>query len=555
MTDPLVGSVLDGRYRVESVLAHGGMSTVYTGTDLRLDRTVAVKVMSPALARDPAFVQRFVQEARTAARLSHVNVVSVHDQGEDGGCVFLVMELVRGRTLRDLLREHGRLSPELAVAICEPLLAALSAAHRAGLVHRDVKPENVLLSDEGVVKVADFGLARAVAEAEAVTTHSTVVMGTIAYVAPEQVSRGATDARTDVYSAGIVLYEMLTGVPPYGGGDPVSVAYQHVHADVPPPGRRVAGLPPQLDGLVIRATRRDPRARPHHAGALLAELFDVRKELGLRRVAVPPRLRVGDRARREPAGREPAGRQWPSRELSGRGWDDRTSASPGRSGPTSVWNRPPATHDAGRGPQPTTAFGPAGARGAPSTALGHPPVAAPGRPVQPPKGPGRMQPPKGPGRTQPTTALAARPARPAGAGAAAPLSQAHRAADRRLRRRRFLVAVIVVLVLTAALAGGGWWLGSGRFTTAPPMRQLYPAQAATVGQAAHLRPQVVRTAVYRDTVPAGAIAAVTPGAGSRVGRGSTLGVALSRLPRPVPDRGTEAGSWARRGSVIVPTVS
>src|SRR5262249_44826035 len=174
------------------------MSTVYTGTDLRLDRTVAIKVMAPALAGSPAFVQKFIREARAAARLSHLNVVSVYDQGADGGHVFLVMELVRGRTLRDLLA-GGPLPPPLAGPICEAVLSALAAAHRALLVHRDVKPENVLLSAEGVVKVADFGLARAIASAST-TTQTGVVMGTVAYVAPEQVTRGSADARSDVYS-------------------------------------------------------------------------------------------------------------------------------------------------------------------------------------------------------------------------------------------------------------------------------------------------------------------------------------------------------------------
>lgn len=281
----LVGAVLDGRYRVEAVLAHGGMSTVFTGTDLRLRRPVAIKVMSPSFAEDPVFVERFTEEARTAAALSHVNIVSVHDQGEDGGRVFLVMELVRGRTLRQLLHDQGRLSPELAVSIMEAVLSALGAAHRAGLVHRDVKPENVLISDDGLVKVADFGLARAVASTT--STQTGTVMGTAAYVAPEQVTKGVTDARADVYAAGIVLYEMLTGSPPYTGDSVVSVAYRHVHDDVPAPSERVEGLPPALDHLVRQATRRDPTDRPANAAAFLAALHEVRSELGMRPAAVP----------------------------------------------------------------------------------------------------------------------------------------------------------------------------------------------------------------------------------------------------------------------------
>jgi eukaryotic-like serine/threonine-protein kinase len=292
LADPLAGTTLDGRYRIDARIARGGMSTVYSALDLRLDRRVAVKVMSPALAGDPAFVERFGREARAAARLSHPNAVAVFDQGtsdsRSGPVVFLVMELVTGHTLRDLLRERGRLGADEAVSLLEPVLAALAAAHRAGLVHRDVKPENVLLSDDGVVKVADFGLARAVAAPSAATLAGTF-LGTVAYIAPEQVARGTADPRTDVYAAGIVLYEMLTGAPPFDGDSAISVAYRHVHDDVPAPSTVVPSIPPALDELVLRATRREPGARPADAGAFLAELADVRSDAGLRRVPVPVR--------------------------------------------------------------------------------------------------------------------------------------------------------------------------------------------------------------------------------------------------------------------------
>jgi eukaryotic-like serine/threonine-protein kinase len=201
LADPLPGTVLDRRYRIDVPIARGGMSTVYAGTDLRLDRQVAVKVMAPALAHDPAFTERFVREARTAARLSHPNAVAVFDQGAEdtraGRVVFLVMELVPGSTLREVLHRRGRLRPDEAVSVLEPVLAALAAAHRAGLVHRDVKPENVLVSSDGTVKVVDFGLARAVA-APSTSTQSGMVLGTVAYVSPEQVARGVSDARNDV---------------------------------------------------------------------------------------------------------------------------------------------------------------------------------------------------------------------------------------------------------------------------------------------------------------------------------------------------------------------
>jgi len=285
LADPLVGALLEGRYRVDARIARGGMATVYRGLDERLDRVVAIKVMHPGLAEEADFLARFTREAKAAARLSSGNVVSVFDQGSHDGLAFLVMELVSGRTLRDVLAERGRLSPAQALSVLEPVLLALTAAHRAGLVHRDVKPENVLLGDDGSVKVADFGLARAV-EASSMTLTRGVLIGTVAYLAPEQVSSGSADERTDVYAAGLLLFEMLTGTVPYAGETAVSVAYRHVHEDVPPPSSRVS-VPPALDALTVRATRRDPGARPADAGAFLAELRDVRDDLGLTAVAIP----------------------------------------------------------------------------------------------------------------------------------------------------------------------------------------------------------------------------------------------------------------------------
>ena len=277
--DPLVGRVLDGRYLVGSRLARGGMATVYEAHDSRLDRTIALKVMHPSLADDEEFVSRFIREAHSAARLSHPNVVAVYDQGADDGVVFLAMELVPGRTLRDLIREKGNLSPRQALEVLEPVLAALGAAHAAGIVHRDVKPENVLLSDDGRIKVADFGLARAVTGNTHHTTASGVLMGTVAYLSPEQVERGVADPRSDVYAAGILLYEMLTGLKPYDGETAIQIAYRHVHDDVPAPSELVPSLPRELDALVARATSRDPDARPADARRWLTEVTAARRQL------------------------------------------------------------------------------------------------------------------------------------------------------------------------------------------------------------------------------------------------------------------------------------
>jgi eukaryotic-like serine/threonine-protein kinase len=279
VTDALVGRVVDGRYRVESRLARGGMATVYEATDLRLDRTVALKVMHASLAEDSAFVSRFVREAKSAARLSDPHVVAVYDQGEDDDLVYLVMEYVPGRTVRDVLRQYGRLSAEQALTILDPVLQALDAAHAAGFVHRDVKPENVLLTDDGRVKVADFGLARAISAATSTAATQGLLIGTVAYLSPEQVERGIADARSDVYGAGILLYEMVAGTVPFAGETPLAVAYQHVNAAVPAPSTVRPGLPTTVDELVARSTARDPDDRYPDAASFLAAVRATRAAL------------------------------------------------------------------------------------------------------------------------------------------------------------------------------------------------------------------------------------------------------------------------------------
>jgi beta-lactam-binding protein with PASTA domain/tRNA A-37 threonylcarbamoyl transferase component Bud32 len=286
--DPLIGRLLDGRYAVREQIARGGMATVYAAVDTRLDRDVAVKVMHPALAEDPDFVARFHREARAAARIRSPYAVGVTDQGTDTSAqsgapvVFLVMELVHGRTLRAVLSDHRRLNPTEALDILAPTAEALAAAHAAGIVHRDVKPENILLGDDGRVQVTDFGLARAV-EPSTLTAAAGLLIGTMAYLAPEQVSAGNSEApvneRADVYAAGIVLYEMLVGRPPFDGDTPLAVAYRHVHEDVPAPSESVPGLPPELDWLVRRMTSRDPADRPVDGRALVAEIRSVQRAL------------------------------------------------------------------------------------------------------------------------------------------------------------------------------------------------------------------------------------------------------------------------------------
>ncbi len=283
--DPLEGTLLEGRYRVATKIATGGTSTVYRGLDTRLDRPVALKVMDSRYAGDQQFLTRFQLEARTVARLKDPGLVAVYDQGLGARHPFLVMELVEGGTLRELLTERGPMPPHAVAAVLGPVLGGLAAAHRAGLVHRDVKPENVLISDEGDVKIVDFGLVRAVAAAG--ITSTSVILGTAAYLSPEQVRDGNASPRSDVYAVGIVAYELLTGQTPFTGDSALSVAYQRLDTDVPAPSTEIDGVPGQFDELVGRATSRDPADRYADAQEMGAELEAIVEELALPEFRVP----------------------------------------------------------------------------------------------------------------------------------------------------------------------------------------------------------------------------------------------------------------------------
>jgi serine/threonine protein kinase, bacterial len=283
--DVLEGALLDGRYRVAGKIATGGTSTVYRGLDTRLDRPVACKVMDSRYAGDQQFLRRFEMEARAVARLKDPGLVAVYDQGVDGRYPFLVMELVEGGTLRELLAERGPMPPHAVAAVLRPVLGGLAAAHRAGLVHRDVKPENVLISDEGEVKIVDFGLVRAVAEAG--ITSTSVILGTAAYLSPEQVRDGDASPRSDVYAAGIVAYELLTGHTPFTGDTSLSVAYQRLDTDVPAPSSVINGVPAQFDELIERATALDPADRYADAHDMGAALDAIANQLRLPGFRVP----------------------------------------------------------------------------------------------------------------------------------------------------------------------------------------------------------------------------------------------------------------------------
>ncbi|MFF4599922.1 PASTA domain-containing protein [Amycolatopsis sp. NPDC001319] len=481
----LVGTLLERRYRVDRLLARGGMSSVYRGMDTRLDRAVAIKIMDPRFADDRSFVDRFVREARSAAQLHHPNVVAVHDQGfdvppgEDAGLAFLVMELVDGGTLRDLLSEQGKLDVALALSIAEPVLSALAAAHAAGLVHRDVKPENVLIGRSsgalsgGVVKVGDFGLVRAVASAG--TTSSSVILGTVAYLSPEQVTTGVTGARGDVYSAGILLYEMLTGQTPYSGDTALSVAYRHVNDDVPRPSELRPDLPPALDDLILRATRRDPELRPADAGVFLAELQAVRAELGLPVVPVPvPPPPDGDRM------------------------SDTERTMP----------RIPVTEQTmpGSGPQGTRAL---------TRAV----------PVGPPPSPPAGQP-------MPTQQVSAVPPTPPPPRRPRPPADEPKPRD---RRKMFALIAVGVLVLGGLIGAFAFILSESAPTTAavPKLVGLTQAEAGDKLRAANLTPQYSQE--FSNTVPANTVVKVTPAEGTQLEKDANVSVVVSKGKPVVPN--------------------
>jgi eukaryotic-like serine/threonine-protein kinase len=475
IADPMVGHLLDGRYQITARLARGGMATVYQGVDTRLSRTVAIKLMHVGLGDDAEFARKLDREARAVARLSHRNVVSVFDQGRDdsnpgGGRPYIVMEFVDGHTLRDVINRDAPLSPSRCLELMDPVLAALAAAHDAGLVHRDVKPENVLISDRGQIKVADFGLAKAVSSQTSTATQG-LLIGTVSYLPPELVMSGKADARSDVYSAGVVLFELLTGRKPHTGETPIQVAYAHVNSDVPAPSTvHTAGrIPPYLDALVTRATSRNRDVRPPNARVFLTQLRRVRAALSEGLADDPGLTReltrivpVAPTRRRDHADYEVTQRVSDMARISG--------------------YRPPATLHAA-----VTAQHP------PRTILDAPPPAVPERAYQ--------------------------------------LSAARQAAQRerqaRSRRRGWLALILVLIVATSA-ALAGWYWAEGRFTTAPALTMLTESEARRVAKQAGLRIDFEEG--FSETVAKGRVISTDPAAGARLVDGGQMHATLSKGP-------------------------
>ncbi len=282
----LTGELIDGRYQLLRQVANGGMASIYEAIDIRLDRKVAVKIMHPHLAQDEAFVSRFIKEAKAAAALSHPNIVAVQDQGWNQSgvpAVFLVMELIEGHTLREYLNERGRFEIKDAINYLTPILSALAAAHALGIVHRDIKPENILISKEGRIKIADFGLAKGELIGSTMTAESSVILGSVSYLSPEQVQRGVADSRSDVYAAGIVAYEMLTGEKPFSADSPIQIAYMHVNEEIPHLRSKRKEIPQALADLIASSTAKNPDDRPRTAGEFLDKLQQIQIDLDPRK--------------------------------------------------------------------------------------------------------------------------------------------------------------------------------------------------------------------------------------------------------------------------------
>lgn len=513
VSDSLVGTLVDNRYLVHSKLARGGMSTVYLATDQRLEREVALKVLHPHLVNDGNFLDRLGREAKAAAKLSHPHVVGVLDQGADARTAYLVMEYIKGHTLRDVIKEKGALSPRLALALIDPVVEGLGAAHAAGLIHRDIKPENVLIADDGRIKVGDFGLARAVTT----STSTGALIGTVAYLSPELVMGRQADARSDIYSVGIMLYEMITGSQPFTGEVPIQVAYQHVNSTVQPPSAVVPGLAAEVDELVQWCTANDPENRPVDGNALLSELRHIRTNLTDAELDLqPPAARSATSP--APAASPPL----PPPAAAGMDGQDRdhtaaahTEVLSGRQLPTEVISRPSNPTTVLSAPPPVRPFGA---------------LAAPGdtEPVEETQDDG----------TPTAAALSKRAQRKQQRDADRAQARAAATPLRTLRegspRRRGLLWVIVLVIIALLATGAGWFFGMGPGSpgTIPRVSNKTVAEAQQLLRTAGF--QSTTKDVFDDDISAGLVVGSEPDAGKEVRKFQVVSLFVSKGPELFP---------------------
>jgi serine/threonine protein kinase/beta-lactam-binding protein with PASTA domain len=535
----LVGSLVDNRYQVKSRLARGGMSTVYVATDQRLDRDVALKVLHPHLVNDGNFLDRLAREARAAAKLSHPHVVGVLDQGHDGDTAYLVMEYIKGHTLRDVINSKGALSPRLALALIDPVVEGLGAAHAAGMIHRDVKPENVLIADDGRIKIGDFGLARAVTT----TTSTGALIGTVAYLSPELVLGKPADARSDIYSTGIMLFEMLTGRQPFDGEVPIQVAYQHVNSAVGAPSGLVPGLAGEVDELVQWCTASDPEQRPVDGNALLAELRHIRTNLTDAELDLQPPAAIqaaaaagtvpdaGPRGMSAP----PAPARMPSRmpqspPVQGGPGNHTELLAPIHGGEVPR-GRP--TEVISRTSNPTTVFSaPASSTPASATPGSSTPVSSTPRPVLPPYGfddDDREATPLPPSKRE-QRKLDRHEQKERSRAAATPVRTLREGNSR--RRGALWIVVLVILALLATGAGWFFGMGPGSPGTVPAVANRTVAEAQQLLRDAGF--QSSTKDVFDDDVKAGLVVGSEPDAGTEIRKFQQVSLFVSKGPQLFP---------------------
>ena len=528
-SDPMLGNVLDGRYEILSRLARGGMATVYRAWDRRLERVVAVKIMHDGLGDDADFAKKFDREARAAAKLINPNVVGIYDQGQDQGRPYIVMEFIEGHTLRKVIVADAPLSPLQALQYMEPIAAALAAAHEAGIVHRDVKPENVLIrggvNEIGAIKVADFGLAKSVTSHSSTATQG-LLIGTVSYLPPELVVSGRADSRSDVYSAGIILFELLTGAKPYSGDTPIQVAYAHVNQDMPAPSQRLYQDHPQLarrqpipdyvDALVLACTRRDAGLRPVDGHALLARIRRARRALeqgvhdddALSAIMFPQRASA------------PA-----------------SSPSPAATNPSSAQ---PATNStskpAASGRRSLRQLAGLGAVAAASLATqASADELTPVDDFESPEEDTFRDDVEDYAGDDITDEMVSAPEASSSSRRFTGATMVARPKNATQRGRRGPALWIALAVVLAVLAGSVWWFTAGRFTVTPQIAGLARQDAVAAAQAAGL--EISFTEAYSEDVAAGHVIKSDPADGERIVRQGTIKADLSRGPEryPMPD--------------------